>query len=333
MAQGSQKDRRWLRHIGPILMFGAFPCAGLLAQAQGDVPGMSRFTDRGFGFSFWYPTAWKVKEEPVDPRVKQGWFADAKLIKELDVFDPEMEGKDGADGVIIQELLASAGLAELGHTMSASPVGIDQRYLFDGRTHRWIYVQLSEAPDGTPPQAHPVDIKKMWKTMGGLPIFVRAQRGGADVIVPLDASHFLAISTMQVGGDYDHNYLATTVVSTGQGAGKPASEQVQAETVYKAAIKLGAIGQMLGYWYKDSEHVYDQNGELLRGANPKTFALLDGANPSFATDGVSVYFTGGVIPGADPMTFVPMGQFTAKDAHHTYETGYGLKIDGLPAEK
>lgn len=194
-------------------------------------------------------------------------------------------------------------------------------------------MQLSEAPDGTPPQAHPVDIKKMWKTMGGLPIFVGAQRGGADVIVPLDASHFLAISTMQVGGDYDHNYLATTVVSTRQGAGKPASEQVQAETVHQAAIKLGAIGQMLGYWYKDSEHVYDQNGELLRGANPKTFALLDGANPSFATDGVLVYFTGGVIPGADPMTFVPMGQFTAKDAHHTYETGYGLKIDGLPAEK
>lgn len=123
MAQGSQKDRRWLRHIGPILMFGAFPCAGLLAQAQGGVPGMSRFTDRGFGFSFSYPTAWKVKEESVDPSVKQGWFADAKLIKELDVVDPEMEGKEGADGVVIQELLASAALTELGHTMSASPVG------------------------------------------------------------------------------------------------------------------------------------------------------------------------------------------------------------------
>ncbi len=300
--------------------------------SAGGRPGMSRFTDRGFGFSFWYPTAWRVKEEPVDPRVVEEWFADAKCIKELDVVDPETEGKDGAVGVIIQELFAPAGLTELGRSHSARWILENQKHFVDSKTHKWMYVDLSDAPDGSPPQAHPFDMTKARRTMGGLPILSGVVPDASEDIVPLNASHFLVISTMQVAGDYDHEYLATTVVSTHLGAGKPASEQVQAETIHKAGIKLGAIGEMVGRWYKDSEHVYDQNGELLRGADPKTFALLDGSNPYFATDGVLVYFTGGVIPGADPMTFVPMGQFTAKDAHHTYETGFGLTIDGLPTK-
>ena len=330
MARRSQRDRRWLRHIGPILMFGAFPCAGLLAQAQADVPGMSRFTDRSFGFSFWYPAAWKVKQEPFDPRAVEEWFADAKCIKEFDVVDPETEGTNGAEGVKIQELFAPGGLTELGRAHSARWILEDQKVFVDRKTRKWMYVDLSDAPDGAPPQAHPLDMTKAWRTMGGLPI-LSGVVPGERAIVPLDASHFLVIS--EIGGDFDHNYLAPTVVSTHLGAGNQASEQVQAETIRKAGIKLRAIGAMLGCWYKDSEHVYDQNGELLRGANPKTFALLDGSNRYFATDGVHVYWTGGVILGADPMTFMPMGQFTAKDAHHTYETGYGLKIDGLPTEK
>lgn len=95
---------------------------------------------------------------------------------------------------------------------------------------------------------------------------------------------------------------------------------------------------MVGFWYKDSQHVYNFfNGAVLRGANPKTFVPLSRNSPgdNFASDGVRVYRAGAdAIPGADPRTFVATGQFTAKDAHHTYDwTGGSLKIGNVTARR
>jgi hypothetical protein len=102
-----------------------------------------------------------------------------------------------------------------------------------------MHAQLSEAPDGTPPSTIPVQIAQ--RTMGGLPILPGAVRHGGEVIVPLDASHFLAISTMDVGGDFSHTWLAETVMAADPNAGKPASSQVQTETIRRVAVRFGAI--------------------------------------------------------------------------------------------
>jgi hypothetical protein len=173
--------------------------------------------------------------------------------------------------------------------------------------------------------------------MGGLPLFGGAVRHGGEVIVPLDGSHFLAISTLDVGGDNIHNYLAATLVATNLDSGKRVNGQLQAETIRREAVKLRAIGEAvgegIGFWYKDTQHVYNYNGDVLRGADPKTFVPLSrqGRNTEFATDGVRVYGSYcGAIPGADPKTFAATGWFTARDAHHTYECGSdGLKIGGI----
>jgi hypothetical protein len=299
---GAVRKESGVRRLGKILAIGTVVWAALFAQTKTAVPGMSQFTDSEFGFSFWYPAAWKVLNPPVSDPSRQGWFPDATIIKELQIRNPAA-GDDGDQppGVILQELLAPRGLTELGRSKSPSPVGVDCRYFFDSGTRRWMYATLSESPDGSPPATAPAEISR--RTVGGLPIFLGAVRGGAEVIVPLDGSHFLAISPLEDPGNYDsHTYLAATVVATDPRAGQRASEQLQAQAVRREAVKLRVVGESLGYWYKDGQHVYDSTGE--------------------------------VIPGADPRTFVATGVSTAKDAHHVYDWSSGsLKVSSVSASE
>ncbi|MDP9052313.1 MAG: hypothetical protein M3O31_16570 [Acidobacteriota bacterium] len=202
---------------------------------------MRRFTDTDFGFSFWYPSDWKVTQKPVVDPTRGGWFRGAKMVKEFEIHSPATAvDDDQPPGVVLQEIVAPKGLTELGQTESASPVGVDQRYFFDRRAHRWMYSQISDAPDGTPPSTYTAEIRQ--RTMGGLPVFWGAARHGAEQIVPLDGRHFLAISTMDPGGSDSHVYLAATVVATRPAAGKRAGEQVQTETIRREGIELRAIG-------------------------------------------------------------------------------------------
>lgn len=164
-----------------------------------------------------------------------------------------------------------------------------------------------------------------------------AIRGGAELIVPLDGFHFLAICTLDPGGYDSHTYLAATIVATDPSAGQRVSEQLQAKAIRREGVKLGAIGESVGYWYKDGQHVYDLKGEVIPGADPKTFRPLshNGTNDPFASDGSRVYGRdGAVIPGADPKTFVATGFWTAKDAHRAYDWSSGsLKISSVSARQ
>jgi hypothetical protein len=324
-----------VRRLGTILAFGTLACACLLGQTRTTFPGMSRFTDAGFGFSFCYPAAWKVLDKPVADPTGNGWFPDAKIVKELQIHNPAAYQDDQPTGVMIQELLAPEGLTELGRSKSASPVGVDQKYFFDSGTRRWMFATLSESPDGTPPATSPAGISR--RTIGGLPIFWGAIRGGAEVIVPLDGFHFLAISTLDYGGYNSHIYLAATVVATDPSAGQRASEQLQTQAIRREAVKLGVFGESIGYWYKDGQHVYDSTGEVILGADPQTFTPWSPTGPtgSYARDRMRVYDSNGtVIPGADPKTFVATGLYTAEDAHHTYDWSSGsLKISNVIPHK
>jgi hypothetical protein len=327
------REESGVRRLGTILAFGTLACACLFGQTKTTVPGMSRFTDAGFGFSFCYPAIWKVMDEPVADPTRNGWFPDAKIVKELAIRNPAAwDNEDQLPGVMIQELLAPRGLTELGRSKSASPVGVDQKIFFDSRTRRWMFETLTESPDGTPPATSPAEIAR--RTIGGLPIFWGATRGGAEVIVPLDGFHFLAISSLVDPGNYDsHTYLAATVVATDPGAGRRASEQAQAEAIRREGVKLGVVGESLGYWYKDGQHVYDFQGDVIPRADPQTFTPWSPTGPTgfYARDRMHVYDrNGAVIPGADPKTFVATGVSTAEDAHHTYDWSSGsLKISNV----
>jgi hypothetical protein len=212
---------------------------GASAQSQISVPGMSRYTDSGFGFSFWYPTSWKVTQRPVTDPTDSGWFQGGTIVKEFVLANPKASDDD-LPGVIIQEFSSSTNsITELGQTKSASPVGADQSYFFDGRTHTWMYKILSSGADDGPPRTSPADLSN--NTMGGLHIFDGAQRHGANCIVVLSPSKFLVLATKDPGGDSLHQYLAKTVVAVGANAAKRTDVQQQTSAIYKEGIQFGAI--------------------------------------------------------------------------------------------
>jgi hypothetical protein len=230
-----------MRSLVVVLATASLAWSGVSAVSQTTVAGVSRYTDSSIGFSFWYPAAWKITDGPVADPSGNGWFQDAKIVRTLWIRNPAAsDSNDQPPGVIVQELLAPMGLTELGQSKSASPVGIDQKYFFDAGTHQWMYAQLSEGPDGTPPNTHAARVSG--NTMGGLPVFPGAVRHGAEVIVPLNGSHFLAISTLDAGGDDSHLYLAETVMATDPNSGRRESARVQTETIRREAVKLRAIG-------------------------------------------------------------------------------------------
>jgi hypothetical protein len=70
-----------VRRFGTILAFGTLACACLFVQTKTTVPGMSRFTNAGFGFSFCYPATWKVMDEPVATSTRNGWFPECDLSR------------------------------------------------------------------------------------------------------------------------------------------------------------------------------------------------------------------------------------------------------------
>ena len=74
--------------------------------------------------------------------------------------------------------------------------------------------------------------------MEGLPIIYGAQRARRRrVIVPLSPTRFVAVSTMDAGGDFNHLYLAKTIVAARSGGRAGADKQ--AETIRVEAEKLG----------------------------------------------------------------------------------------------
>jgi hypothetical protein len=306
---------------------------GASAQSQISVPGMSKYTDSGFGFSFWYPTSWKLTQTPVTDPTESGWFQGGTIVKELVLANPNASDDD-PPGVIIQEFSSPTNsITELGQTKSASPVGADQSYFFDDRTHAWLYKMRSSPPDGGPPRTSPADLSN--NTVGGLHIFDGAARHGANCIVVLSPTKFLVLTTRDPGGDYLHRYLAKTVVAVGANAAKRTNVQEQTGAIHKEGVLFGAIAVPIedGLWYKDGKHIYDHDGTMIPGANPKTFHLIsqEGAGSFFAADGVHVYaYDWGVIPGADPATFLVKNRLDARDAHHRYEWLDGqLEIDGV----
>ena len=212
---------------------------GASAQSQISVPDMSKYTDSGFGFSFWYPTSWKLTQRPVTDPTGYGWFQGGTIVKEFDLANPKTSDDDPA-GVLIQEFSSPTNsITELGQTKSATPVGADQSYFFDGRTHTWMYKILSSAADDDPPRTLPADISS--NTMGGLHIFDGAQRHGANCIVVLSPTKFLVLTTKDPGGDALHRYLAKTVVAVGANAAKRTDVQEQTSVVHKEGILFGAI--------------------------------------------------------------------------------------------
>jgi len=169
------------------------------------VPGMSKYTDADFGFSFWYPSGWTLVDTPVLSHNFEG----GKVIKHLEFTDASTPY---ARRISIDEFYTSSS-----SITDYWRVGFIKHY-FDDSRQQWM---IHDHSDGD--SIHPVDIKI--HTMGGLPIFESYQRN----IVPLTINNFIIVSG--TAPNLLLQALAKTIISTDSSLATPISVSEQIKVI------------------------------------------------------------------------------------------------------
>jgi hypothetical protein len=179
------------------------------------VPGMSQYTDKDFGFSFWYPNNYVVSEVPV---TSPSQYQDGLVVKQLIV---AMVGDTNLvhNAVSIREY-TSPDSKVLVQSDCAKFACTPALYYFDKTTHTWMF--STEDPDtlqlGLSATADVSD-----NTMGGLHIF-------RSKTIPLSAHNFVTIGTWTGAGIYGQ-LLAKTVTATDPSVATPVSQDQQIATI------------------------------------------------------------------------------------------------------
>ena len=199
------------------------------------VPGMSKYTDADFGFSFWYPSEWKVTTVTTnDPYLYPGG-----MIKKWVLVGPLNNDRGQyTEGFSIAEY--NSPEMTITDTISACPMGVCRdttRYYFDASAHTW----MMQYPNGThserdgsyvlqPGTTRPADVSN--NTMGGLHIFIAGTKADARII-PLSAHNFLVVSPNGYGvyGQGQINAFAKTILATDPTVATPGSAAEQTATI------------------------------------------------------------------------------------------------------
>jgi len=155
------------------------------------VPGMSEYTDASFGFSFWYPSSDTVVPTQYTSVQDGSYLYGTETVIVRHIKAPEFS---------IDEVV-SPTMSVLS-SVDPGPFGSDvDKYFFDANTHTWMYTS-DGGPKGAAGGTTPADVSN--NTMGGLHIFIGYTRFGNKVIIPLSATHFLALSSScNAATDYD----------------------------------------------------------------------------------------------------------------------------------
>jgi hypothetical protein len=188
-----------------------------------NLSGMSLYTDSNFGFSFWYPSGWKVRQLSG----KESSFIDTGA---------EIAGNAGGGEEGGYELTTATGknidIVELNSVGRAIHVGNEyygyDTYYFDTATHTWMDAS-TDAANGNPNATTTANVSN--NTMGGLHIFSGGARFGASSLVPLSAQNFLLISTSDIGGTLSQNPIVQTILATDPSVATPVSAAQQTATI------------------------------------------------------------------------------------------------------
>lgn len=282
------------------------------------VPGMSKYTDSDFGFSFWYPTSLQVKTVPVqNPNLYEG----GTIKKSLEV------SKDQKTFTI--EEFYSPSMTIKGET--GCPGGncftIPIKYYFDASAHIWMTTDQGTSREKTIPAT------VAGNTMGGLSVFdIRSGSDGR--LIPLNTHSFLIVGSR---GGLSTPYLnpvysfVDTFATTDPSATKPASLAQQKQKVIRAGLLFGAFGVaalndtgQFKYWFIYDNGVYDNDGILVAVANAVLFKVIQNS-AGFAADGTNVYYKNDdgsyVVKEADPATFTGIDWQFEKDKSHVWRSG------------
>lgn len=144
------------------------------------VPGMTKYIDTDFGFSFWHPIGSKVDASLVENvNAEMEFGKNTKVLKQIKT-----------DAITILEVYSPDMSIYGDNGVGPGPLSSYLNYFFDKNKHQWM-VATDKSPRGDPPATTTADISK--NTMGGLHIFYGYERFGIKKIIPLSAHNFLVI--------------------------------------------------------------------------------------------------------------------------------------------
>jgi len=205
--------------VGPYYCEQYLKPTGCIEKDQGQssslVPTMSKYTDADFGFSFWYPSSW---------RVAVGHYG-------VELYDSQ--GRD-TDLGITKNTPTNGKLLLPGYACGPAEGCVDLTYYFDATTHTWMEQRGTQTP---------IPTNVSTNTMGGLHMLNGNIRFGLGTVIPLSAHNFLMVDASPGGlGGGEHNfqdYLAKTIVATDPSVATPVSLVEQTATIQAEATKYG----------------------------------------------------------------------------------------------
>lgn len=210
---------------------------------QGDisVPGMEKYTDSDFGFSFWYPSGWTVTNLS---ETGPGMFAGS-----TDRAGNLLKGRLVVRGDDVEIDIDKIHSDEKKYNVNPGPCGYcgPLTYYFDTSLHSWMKVYPdgpNGAPDATPETVAAAKVPKTAdisnNTMGGLHIFSTEQKESA-AIVPISARDFLFVEGVTYGARCAGacaadvkgaaQYITRTITATDPSVATPVSPTEQTATI------------------------------------------------------------------------------------------------------
>src|SRR3990167_292494 len=144
-------------------------------QATVSVPGMQKYTDADFGFSFWYPSTWTVKSVGT----WEGSWGDGTTVKRI-VVGPE------GQAITLFEVSSATRSITIGNPAKS---GMEETYYFDSTLHTWMYKHDGASGSSEKLITEPANVSS--NTMGGLHMFTGRGTFGLNIAVPLSARTFV----------------------------------------------------------------------------------------------------------------------------------------------
>ncbi len=191
---------------------------GFAAASAAQTYGMKQFTEKKYGFSFWYPGSLKVTATANNDDKS---FPGGVLVETLQIGEP--------GGVAVHVVNSPQGAITDEPNGHAAPIAQTELFM-DAAMQIWM-LRYPEGDDfGKPVEAKGVDLSK--KTIGGLPMVATGARFDT-TIIPLSKTRFIVVQ--DGGGAAFTNQLAATVAASG--AKVSAAVQAKALQAAAAAIK------------------------------------------------------------------------------------------------
>jgi hypothetical protein len=201
----------------------------LTSATEISVPGLEKYTDSDFGFSFWYPSGWKNTNIPI---AEKDSFVDHRVeivngetvVKELLLSD----GKDSSNDIRIFEVNSP----DRSFYAAGNGKWPGTKFYFNPTTHTWMSLGTN-VPSETGGTAADVSIN----SMGGLHLFELP----TTIVVPLSAQYFVVVETDQLGQpNRDHMIsLAKTIVASDPSVATLVSAAQQQATIQAEAAAYG----------------------------------------------------------------------------------------------